>query len=115
MINSVMIKHFSSVNWAATVWTFDRDGYERTEERLDDICRPALLASTLIPSQLPFFKAFQTCKMFNSEMETCATEAADRAVAAAFREEGREALCERRKSLHEFWCGYTDHQVGRGQ
>ena len=101
------------MNWATTAWTFERDGFERTEEKLADICHPALLATTLIPSRLSFFKAFQSCQMFNSEMETCGSEAADRAVAAAFREEGREALCERRNNLHEFWCGYTDHQVGR--
>ena len=53
--------------------------------------------------------------MFNSEMETCASEAADRAVAAAFREEGREKLCERRNNQHEFWCGYTDHKVRLGK
>ena len=48
-------------------------------------------------------------------METCASEAADREMAAAFREEGREKLCERRSNLHEFWCGYTDHKVRLGK
>ena len=110
-LSSFTIKHFSSVNWATTTWTFDRDGFERTNERLEDICSPVLLATTLVPSRLPFFKAFQSCKMFNSEMETCGSEAADRAVAAAFREAGREKLCERRNNQHEFWCGYTDQQV----
>ena len=90
------------MNWATTTWSFDRDGFDLTEERLDDICRPALLTTTLIPSRLSFFKAFQSCKMFNSEMETCSSEAADRAVAAAFREDGRQDLCERRENQHEF-------------
>ena len=53
--------------------------------------------------------------MFNSEMETCASEAADREMAAAFRKGGREELCERRSNLHEFWCGYTDHKVRQGK
>ena len=99
-----------SVDW--NTQTFDRVGFDLTEESMDSICQSHSLsmATTLIPSRQTFWKAFQSCRMFNSEMETCDSQSADRAVRSSLNQPGRERLCERKAGQYSHWCGFTDER-----